>query len=192
MNNAFVKDTWCTWPRAPWTQWSSTCTKATLAKQFRPPSDQLSSSTRYKTITVIILEYFFSFYSLNVLDLKLWPILAFASNSITFFSDVLQVSTLKFSTINQIPTYYSVGQLTWKPDSLGLVGVAWYNHPFPMACPACTNRNSKIFTTNLAEGSDRKFLTLTSNDLHVYAPRLTPDGKTLIYFENDLVISSSR
>jgi hypothetical protein len=89
------------------------------------------------------------------------------------------VATLKFSTIDHIPSYYSVGQLTWKPDSLGLVGVAWYNHPFPMACPACSNRNSKIFTTNLL---DRRFLLLTSSDLHVYAPRLTPDGKTLVLF----------
>ena len=55
-----------------------------------------------------------------------------------------------------------------------------------MACPACANRNSKLFTTNLIELSDRKFLTLTGNNLHVFAPRLTPDGKTLIYFENDL------
>ena len=79
-----------------------------------------------------------------------------------------------------------MGQLTWKPDSTGLVGVAWYNHPFPMACPDCTNRNSKIFTTNLVDTSDRKFLLLTGDNLHVYAPRLTPDGQTLVYFENDL------
>jgi len=58
-----------------------------------------------------------------------------------------------------------------------------------MACPDCNNRESKIFSTDLAEGS--KFLTLTASNLHVYAPRLTPDGETLVYFANDLVYSQN-
>jgi len=27
------------------------------------------------------------------------------------------------------------GQLSWRPDSSGIVGVGWQNHPFPSGCP---------------------------------------------------------
>jgi len=106
----------------------------------------------------------------------------FATRPIVVYYNVAKNS---FETISHIPEMFSVGQISWRPDSKGIIGVYWYNHPFPMACPDCSNRDSKVFTTDLVDGA-RKFLTLTPSNLHVYAPRLTPDGETLLYFANDL------
>lgn len=46
-----------------------------------------------------------------------------------------EISSLTFHTVDHVPMNYTLGQLSWKADSSGLVGVAWPSHPFPMTCP---------------------------------------------------------
>jgi hypothetical protein len=64
-----------------------------------------------------------------------------ASRPIVILYDV---QNLAFSPLETIPPFYSAGDISWKPDSSGIVGLAWWNHPFPMGCPGCANRRSQV------------------------------------------------
>ena len=54
------------------------------------------------------------------------------------------IEKLKFHVIKQIPVSLTPGQISWRPDSRGIIGVVWSNHPFPMGCPGCANRASQV------------------------------------------------
>lgn len=56
------------------------------------------------------------------------------------------VETLTFATLKTIPEFYSAGEISWKKDSSGIIGVVWPNHPFPLGCAHCANRKSQVIS----------------------------------------------
>lgn len=100
---------------------------------------------------------------------------------------IYDIETLTFKALETIPEHYSAGQIIWKPDSSGIIGVAWGNHPFPMGCPGCANRQSQVFSADLIKTSDLvhdHFLLLSPIERHAISPRLI--GDYIVYFDNSL------
>ena len=103
---------------------------------------------------------------------------------------IYDIENLTFKAIETIPEHYSVGEISWKTDSSGIIGTAWGNHPFPMGCPGCANRKSQVFSADLHKTSalvHDHFLLLTPEDKHAASPRLI--GNVITYFENCLSTS---
>ncbi len=57
---------------------------------------------------------------------------------------IYEIATLKFEVVDTIPQFYSPGSTIWKHDSNGIIGTVWWNNPYPMGCPSCTNRKSQV------------------------------------------------
>ena len=64
-----------------------------------------------------------------------------ASRPIVILYDVEKVT---FTPLKTIPEFYSAGEISWKSDSSGILGVAWPNYPYPAGCPSCANRKSQV------------------------------------------------
>ena len=113
-----------------------------------------------------------------------------ASRPIVILYDI---ETLTFSHLKTVPEFYSVGEISWKFDSSGIIGVAWPNHPFPLGCPHCANRKSQLFSADLVKNSslveDHFSLMSPAENHHISSPRLTPDGASIVYFDNLLMTS---
>ena len=54
------------------------------------------------------------------------------------------IENQSFHELKTIPDFYSAGELSWRSDGSGIIGVVWGNHPFPMGCPGCANRKSQV------------------------------------------------
>ena len=64
-----------------------------------------------------------------------------ASRPIVILYDIEKVT---FTPLKTIPEFYSAGEISWKLDSSGILGVAWPNYPYPTGCPHCANRKSQV------------------------------------------------
>ncbi|KAK2575468.1 hypothetical protein KPH14_011199 [Odynerus spinipes] len=77
-----------------------------------------------------------------------------------------------------VPNELSPGQLQWMKDSTSIVGIAWKHEPRHLGLAACTNRDSWVFL--LKDGNYEK---LSNDGCAVRSPRLSPDGKYLVWLE---------
>lgn len=65
-------------------------------------------------------------------------------NAVRPIAILYEISSLSFHTLDHMPANFSVGQLSWRADSSGLVGVAWRSEPFPQACPGIDVANHNL------------------------------------------------
>ena len=82
--------------------------------------------------------------------------------------------------------------LRYYPNKIFVLGVVWPNDPFSMGCPACANRESSLFVSDIVSStettSDDFVLLSPSKGKHVRSPRFSgPDGAILVYLENDVL-----
>ncbi|XP_053986715.1 acylamino-acid-releasing enzyme-like isoform X1 [Hylaeus volcanicus] len=92
---------------------------------------------------------------------------------------VLDTITDTISILSGIPDELSPAQVLWTKNQ-GVVGVAWKHEPRHLGLIACTNRLSWIFL--LKDGEYKK---LSSDGCAVRCPRISPDGKHLIWLERE-------
>ena len=69
-----------------------------------------------------------------------------ATRPIVILYDVEKVT---FTPLKTIPEFYSAGEISWMPNSSGILGVVWPNYPYPAGCPHCANRKSQVHTIKL-------------------------------------------
>ncbi|XP_078036139.1 acylamino-acid-releasing enzyme isoform X1 [Augochlora pura] len=93
---------------------------------------------------------------------------------------VLDTTADTISTLSNIPEELSPGQVLWMNDNQGIIGVAWKHEPRHLGLIACTNRLSWIFLWKNGE-----FKKLSSDGCAVRCPRLSPNGKNLIWLERE-------
>ncbi|XP_015439010.1 PREDICTED: acylamino-acid-releasing enzyme-like isoform X2 [Dufourea novaeangliae] len=93
---------------------------------------------------------------------------------------VLDTTSDTISALSGIPDELSPAQVLWMKDNQGVVGVAWKHEPRHLGLIACTNRLSWIFL--LKDGDYKK---LSSDGCAVRCPRLSPDGRYLIWLERE-------
>ncbi|XP_014613731.1 PREDICTED: acylamino-acid-releasing enzyme-like isoform X2 [Polistes canadensis] len=91
---------------------------------------------------------------------------------------VLDIKTDSITTLSEIPDQYSPGQLLWMKDSESIIGVVWTHEPRHLGLVACTNRKSWIFSLNNVE-----FRLLSKDGCAVRVPKVSPDGKYLVWLE---------
>ncbi|NXE97998.1 APEH enzyme, partial [Menura novaehollandiae] len=115
---------------------------------------------------------------------------------------VLDLEGLNLSVLEGIPEHLSPGQALWSPDDCGVVFVGWWHEPFRLGLNACSNRRSGIFHLDLASGccgkhwgpggcsgghwgADPLLSTelLSAENGSACSPRLSPDGRRLLYLE---------
>ncbi|XP_065572268.1 acylamino-acid-releasing enzyme-like isoform X1 [Artemia franciscana] len=78
-----------------------------------------------------------------------------------------------------LPENMSFGQPSWSPDGSGIIGVSWLNLPKRLGLIYCPNRQGYIFHASL----DGKFTKLSEDGCAVFSPRISPDGKKLVWLE---------
>ncbi|XP_076293755.1 acylamino-acid-releasing enzyme isoform X1 [Lasioglossum baleicum] len=93
---------------------------------------------------------------------------------------VLDTTTDTISALSNIPDELSPGQVLWRNDDQGIIGVAWKHEPRHLGLLVCSNRLSWIFLWK-----DGEFKKLSTDGCAVRCPRLSPDGKSLIWLERD-------
>ncbi|XP_074458369.1 acylamino-acid-releasing enzyme-like isoform X4 [Larus michahellis] len=96
---------------------------------------------------------------------------------------VLDLEGSSLSVLEGIPEHLSPGQALWSPNDCGVVFVGWWHEPFRLGLNACSNRRSGIFYLDLASGCCEL---LSSEHGAVCSPRLSPDGRRLLYLEGGL------
>ncbi|KAM7095814.1 LOW QUALITY PROTEIN: acylamino-acid-releasing enzyme [Ciconia maguari] len=77
----------------------------------------------------------------------------------------------------------AVAQALWSPDDRGVVFVGWWHEPFRLGLSACSNRRSGIFHLDLAGGHCEL---LSAECGAACSPRLSPDGRRLLYLQGGL------
>ncbi|OPJ80757.1 acylamino-acid-releasing enzyme-like [Patagioenas fasciata monilis] len=93
---------------------------------------------------------------------------------------VLDLVSSRLSVLEDIPEHLSPGQALWSPDDRGVVFVGWWHEPFRLGLRSCSNRRSGIFHLDLASG----YCELLSAECGATcSPRLSPDGRRLLYLE---------
>ncbi|CAM9363535.1 unnamed protein product, partial [Bubo scandiacus] len=96
---------------------------------------------------------------------------------------VLDIEGSSISVLEGVPEHLSLGQALWSPDDRGVVFVGWWHEPFRLGLSACSNRRSGIFHLDLASGHCEL---LSAEDAATCSPRLSPDGRRLLYLEGGL------
>ncbi|PKU33245.1 acylamino-acid-releasing enzyme-like [Limosa lapponica baueri] len=96
---------------------------------------------------------------------------------------VLDLEGSSLSVLEGIPEHLSPGQALWSPDDRGVVFVGWWHEPFRLGLRACSNRRSGIFHLDLASGCCEL---LSAERSAACSPRLSPDGRRLLYLEGGL------
>ncbi|XP_061864420.1 acylamino-acid-releasing enzyme [Colius striatus] len=96
---------------------------------------------------------------------------------------VLDLESCSVSVLEGIPAHLSPGQALWSPDDCGVVFVGWWHEPFRLGLRACSNRRSGIFHLDLASG---RCELLSAEHGATCCPRLSPDGRRLLYLEGGL------
>ncbi|XP_074909235.1 acylamino-acid-releasing enzyme-like isoform X1 [Buteo buteo] len=87
------------------------------------------------------------------------------------------------SVLEGVPEHLSPGQALWSPDDRGVVFVGWWHEPFRLGLSACSNRRSGVFYLDLAGG---RCELLSAERGAACSPRLSPDGRRLLYLEGGL------
>ncbi|XP_076202175.1 acylamino-acid-releasing enzyme isoform X2 [Aptenodytes patagonicus] len=95
----------------------------------------------------------------------------------------LDLEGSSLSVLEGIPEHLSPGQALWSPDDCGVVFVGWWHEPFRLGLSACSNRRSGIFHLDLASGCCEL---LSAEHSAACSPRLSPDGRHLLYLEGGL------
>ncbi|XP_043675142.1 acylamino-acid-releasing enzyme-like isoform X1 [Vespula pensylvanica] len=93
---------------------------------------------------------------------------------------ILDITTDVITTLSEIPDKFSPGQLQWMKDSKSIIGVVWKHEPRRLGLVACTNRRSWIFI--IYNGN---FHLLSRDGCAVRSPRISPDGKHLVWLERN-------
>ncbi|XP_066553659.1 acylamino-acid-releasing enzyme isoform X2 [Amia ocellicauda] len=83
------------------------------------------------------------------------------------------------SVLQGVPEQVSPGQALWAPGDSGVVFVGWWHEPFRLGLRFCSNRRSAVFCVDL-EGNCE---CLSSDSSAVSSPRLSPDGRSLVYLQ---------
>ncbi|KAM9272167.1 acylamino-acid-releasing enzyme [Cariama cristata] len=96
---------------------------------------------------------------------------------------VLDLEDNSLSVLEGVPEHLSPGQALWSPDDHGVVFVGWWHEPFRLGLSACSNRRSGIFHLDLATGCCEL---LSAEHGAACSPRLSPDGRRLLYLEGGL------
>ncbi|XP_062466132.1 acylamino-acid-releasing enzyme isoform X2 [Pezoporus occidentalis] len=92
----------------------------------------------------------------------------------------LDLESSSLSVLEGIPEHLSPGQALWSPGDSGVVFVGWWHEPFRLGLNACSNRRSGIFYLDL---SSRSCELLSAEHRAAFSPRLSPDGRRLLYLE---------
>ncbi|KAM6387486.1 LOW QUALITY PROTEIN: acylamino-acid-releasing enzyme [Pluvialis apricaria] len=95
----------------------------------------------------------------------------------------LDLEGSSLSVLEDVPEHLSPGQALWSPDDRGVVFVGWWHEPFRLGLSACSNRRSGIFHLDLASGCCEL---LSAEHGAACSPRLSPDGRRLLYLEGSL------
>ncbi|XP_059679448.1 acylamino-acid-releasing enzyme [Gavia stellata] len=95
----------------------------------------------------------------------------------------LDLEGSSLSVLEGVPEHLSPGQALWTPDDHGVVFVGWWHEPFRLGLSACSNRRSGIFHLDLASG---RCELLSAEHGAACSPRLSPDGRRLLYLEGGL------
>ncbi|XP_010559919.1 PREDICTED: acylamino-acid-releasing enzyme [Haliaeetus leucocephalus] len=95
----------------------------------------------------------------------------------------LDLEGSSLSVLEGVPEHLSPGQALWSPDDRGVVFVGWWHEPFRLGLSACSNRRSGIFYLDLAGG---RCELLSAEHGAACSPRLSPDGRRLLYLEGGL------
>ncbi|XP_009475122.1 PREDICTED: acylamino-acid-releasing enzyme-like [Nipponia nippon] len=95
----------------------------------------------------------------------------------------LDLESSSLSVLEGVPEHLSPGQALWSPDDCGVVFVGWWHEPFRLGLRACSNRRSGIFHLDLASGLCEL---LSAEHSAACSPRLSPNGRRLLYLEGDL------
>ncbi|XP_042655809.1 acylamino-acid-releasing enzyme-like, partial [Tyto alba] len=96
---------------------------------------------------------------------------------------VLDLEGSSLSVLEGVPEHLSPGQALWSPDDRGVVFVGWWHEPFRLGLSACSNRRAGIFHLDLASGHCEL---LSAEHSAACSPRLSPDGRRLLYLEGAL------
>ncbi|NXO56798.1 ACPH enzyme, partial [Aramus guarauna] len=95
----------------------------------------------------------------------------------------LDLEGSSIAVLEGVPEHLSPGQAFWSPDDRGVVFVGWWHEPFRLGLTACSNRRSGIFHLDLASGCCEL---LSAEHGAAFSPRLSPDGRRLLYLEGGL------
>ncbi|XP_030061177.1 acylamino-acid-releasing enzyme isoform X2 [Microcaecilia unicolor] len=96
---------------------------------------------------------------------------------------VLDIESSNISVLEGVPDYISPGQALWILDDSGIVFVGWWHEPFRLGLKFCSNRRSALFHLNFSSS----YCELISLDTKaVCSPRLSPDGRHIVYLEGDV------
>ncbi|XP_069722052.1 acylamino-acid-releasing enzyme-like isoform X2 [Phaenicophaeus curvirostris] len=95
----------------------------------------------------------------------------------------LDLEGCSISVLEGVPGHLSPGQALWSPGDRGVVFVGWWHEPFRLGLSACSNRRSGIFHLDLSSG---RCELLSAERAAACSPRLSPDGRRLLYLEGDL------
>ncbi len=93
----------------------------------------------------------------------------------------------KFVRLTAIPEDYTPGHLHWDPRGGAIVGVAWETHLFRSSGdPDDANKMNRLFSISVRDDGQHTFKFLTETNKHYAWPRISPDGASLVFLENDL------
>ncbi|NXN24025.1 APEH enzyme, partial [Nycticryphes semicollaris] len=92
---------------------------------------------------------------------------------------VLDLEDSSLSVLESIPEHLSPGQALWSPDGYGVVFVGWWHEPFRLGLRACSNRRWSTDPLSPTE-------LLSAEHSAACSPRLSPDGRHLLYLEGSL------
>ncbi|NWU63418.1 APEH enzyme, partial [Pterocles burchelli] len=82
------------------------------------------------------------------------------------------------SVLEGVPEHLSPGQALWSPDDRGVVFVGWWHEPFRLGLSACSNRRW--------DPPAPCWELLSAEHRAACSPRLSPDGRHLLYLEGDV------
>uniref|UniRef100_A0A8B9TXP9 acylaminoacyl-peptidase n=1 Tax=Anas platyrhynchos TaxID=8839 RepID=A0A8B9TXP9_ANAPL len=86
---------------------------------------------------------------------------------------VLDIEGSSVSVLEGVPEHVSPGQALWSPDDTGVVFVGWWHEPFRLGLSACRAFSIWKWPAELLSAQPRA----------ACSPRLSPDGRRLLYLE---------
>ncbi|XP_023846542.1 acylamino-acid-releasing enzyme isoform X2 [Salvelinus sp. IW2-2015] len=95
---------------------------------------------------------------------------------------VADVAKGTVTVLQGVPSHVSPGQCLWAHDGECLFFVGWWHEPFRLGLRFCSNRRSALFCLDL-EGNCE---CLSGDTSSVSSPRLSPDGRYLVYLEGQV------
>ncbi|XP_063052140.1 S9 family peptidase [Engraulis encrasicolus] len=97
-------------------------------------------------------------------------------------SSVLCVADVKkgnVTVLSGIPPHVSPAQALWAPHDDGVIFIGWFEEPFRLGLKFCSNRRSGLFHLD----SHGNCELLSVEGVFVSSPRLSPDGRWLVYLQ---------